>query len=148
MRWLRQYDHYSCGPVALINLDKWRGKSVTKRDLPRYRRRCHCYYPDGTSTINFLRTVGQPPISQLNYYCFKEHLLSGGVAIIHTTFDNECGHFFFVRGVAQHKNGRRGFLVVNFAENETLTLLSWQRMARLVWRGYTWLFCDKNFCGL
>jgi hypothetical protein len=138
-RWLRQRDKFSCGPIALINLDKWRGKSVTNRDLPRYQRRCSCRHPRGTVIANFSRIVGRPHY-RLNYRRFKQHLLSGGTAIINIVWAYGVGHFFFVRGVAERNDGRRGFLAVNFIEGETLTLLSWQLMVAMLREGRTWTF--------
>jgi len=138
-RWLRQRDKFSCGPVALINLDKWRGKSVTNRDLLQYRRRCHCRQPRGTVVANFSQIVGQPH-RHLNYQRFKRHLLSGGVAIINIVWANGCGHFFFVRGIAECSDGRQGFLAINFITGETQTLLSWQRMVTMLREGQTWTF--------
>lgn len=137
-RWLRQYDGFSCGPVALINLDKWRGKPVTNQDLPRYRRRCRCRPKHGTFDTNFAHAVGSRP-RHLTYQHFKQHLLSGGVAIISAWLDGGK-HLFFVRGVAECNDGRQGFLAVNFIVNETLALLSWQHMASLLRHGRTWIF--------
>lgn len=137
-RWLRQRDTFSCGPIALINLDKWRGKSVTNQDLPRYRRQCHCHRPRGNSIADFSRVAGRSHY-RLDYHRFKRHLLSGGTAIINIRWPSGGGHYFFVRGIADY-NGCQGFLAVNFHADETLTLLSWQHIFALLQRGRTWIF--------
>jgi len=138
-RWLRQQDRYSCGPIALINLDKWRGKHVTKHDLPKYRRRCRCGRLFGTTIVNFIHTVGKS-YWRPTYQHFKRYLLSGGVAIIDCYWTNGSGHYFFVCGIYDHTDGRRGFLAINYYEHQTMTLLSPQEMVSLLRRGRIWTF--------
>lgn len=43
VRYVKQHDHYSCGPVAILNAALWAGKKVTKsKDLKRLCRLTKC----------------------------------------------------------------------------------------------------------
>lgn len=136
MRWLRQRDKYNCGPIALINLAKWRGESVTGRDLPHYQKLCKCEPVLGTKVSCLRPVIGLP--KRGSYHKLKQHLFSGGTAIVLAR-----KHYFFVRGIADCTDGRRGFLAINCYEGETVSLLSWQRMSALLRHGWTWFF-DAN----
>lgn len=139
-RWLRQYDKSSCGPIALINLDKWLGKSVTKRDLTGYRWLCDCHLPWGTSTTNFSRVAGQSLRYHYSYRLFKRHLLSGKSAVILMQQGPAVRHYVFIYKVTVF-GPHKGFLAVNF-NCETLTLLPWQRVVAMLRGGCVWIF-DK-----
>lgn len=42
MRYVKQRDSYSCGPIALLNILKWSGLRKTYKDLPILQKECKC----------------------------------------------------------------------------------------------------------
>jgi len=99
MRYIRQPDEISCGPVAILNALKWAGLSVTsEHDLPKIRFACKTvnqHDPLDTETAGTydhdfdrtLRYVGAPvfDVKRKNRFSFKsvkEHLLAGGAVCI------------------------------------------------------------------
>jgi hypothetical protein len=143
-RYLGQRDHYRCGPVALLNLDKWSGHDVTAGDLRHYEWRCRCRNPQGTSSRNFSRAVGKRG-RRLSYAGFKRLIESGGAAVLLTHKPNRRhGHYWFVPGIARRNDGRMGFLAVNFRGKETLTLISWPYMKWLLGHSTVWPFQSRG----
>lgn len=58
VRYVRQYNNYTCGPVAIINAIKWSGhKAIIKQDLKRITNECRCDPRNGTSHGNFDRIL-------------------------------------------------------------------------------------------
>jgi len=93
-RFCKQRDRYSCGPVALLNIDKHFGRQATYKDLPRYRKRVRCKRPDGTNPsgtyLHQMRKVlGRP--SRRKFEKAKEFLRSGGCIVVMV---NE--HYFII----------------------------------------------------
>ena len=88
IRWIRQYDQYSCGGVALVNVLKWLSYPATYSLLPALRKLCKCSQPKGTGQryleaalrklgIQFKRKT-QPTIREID-----RHLDSGGIVLVH-----------------------------------------------------------------
>lgn len=60
IRYLHQRDHYSCGPVAIINAIKWAGGRATRsKHLTGLQEMCDCGADRGTSWFNFDRVLRQ-----------------------------------------------------------------------------------------
>jgi hypothetical protein len=137
-RYLRQRDHYSCGPVALINYHKWLGLPATGRQLKRYQRICKCRRPNGTHPHGFSTAVGKTH-HFVSYQNFKKYLQCGGCAIINAKVPSGR-HYFFVAGIAQRSDGKISFLAVNYCVDETLTLISWAEMRSILRRSFVWTF--------
>ena len=58
LRYVRQYNDYTCGPVAIINAIKWSGhKATIKQDLKHITNECRCDPRNGTSHGNFDRIL-------------------------------------------------------------------------------------------
>ena len=131
-RFLRQPDSFSCGPVALLNLDKWRGIKVTAKNLPQYKRLCKCSTEVGTYPSQLDRVLGKRG-RRLSYQQFKAH---HGAAIIDFTVRNG-GHFFLVIGWGT--NGKDfGWVAIN--SKHTINLISAQGMRSILRSSKVWTF--------
>jgi hypothetical protein len=54
IRYVRQRDRYSCGPIAIINAIKWAGKSASIwQDFEAVTQDCKCVPPGGTKHADF-----------------------------------------------------------------------------------------------
>ena len=139
-RFLKQPDNYSCGPVALLNLDKWRGIKVTHEDLPRYKRLCCANFQYGTFKSQMTKIVGKRG-RRLSYEQFASHK---GAAIINCRYrDGKGGHYFLVIGRCKgiHDNRRTwryGWVAVNFSN--TVDVLSPDEMRSILKRSRVWTF--------
>ena len=58
MRFCKQRDRYSCGAVALLNIDKFFGSRATYQDLPKYRKLVNCDQ-HGTQDWDITRVLGR-----------------------------------------------------------------------------------------
>ena len=115
MRYTRQYDKTSCGPVALVNALKWAGMKVPWRDSKQHwikLTRCR----NGTSPQDLNIAIRQyfPNARRIKPHIRKieRHLKNGGGIIIHVMGKNpRFNHWAFLDSVSP--NGQV-FGVVNF----------------------------------
>jgi len=47
MRYIKQKDNYSCGPVAIVNALKWAGEKTTYKNIKEIKQKCNCVSPSG-----------------------------------------------------------------------------------------------------
>lgn len=59
IRFCKQRDRFSCGPIALLNADKFFGLKVTYRHLPAYRLMLKCESVHGTKTACMSKMLGR-----------------------------------------------------------------------------------------
>jgi hypothetical protein len=125
-RFVCQRDTAHCGPVALMNLDKWRGKKVQyRRDIHKYERKVN-WTPEGTLQRCFNVAVGKRS-RRISYALLKRIVTTGGVVVLLTTQPRKrWGHYYLVVGIT-HDNQ---FLCINYSRKRTYTLISWRKMAR------------------
>lgn len=96
MKYVKQPDGYSCGPVAIINVLKWLGRPATLADLPKIQRRCRTDKSgthDTYLTLGLVKSIkgyGTWEGAGPNIRVLRNHLKAGGVAII--------GYFYHIRG--------------------------------------------------
>lgn len=110
IRYVKQRDSYSCGPVAIINILKWLGvEKVTYKLLPFAQIICNCS-TDGTHDIDIEKAMKYLEITKKRKISpsIKEvdkHLISGGIILISyvTIFDD--GHFSLCVGKHDGKHG-------------------------------------------
>jgi len=57
VRYLRQKDGYSCGPIALMNAIKWSGRKALYTDLKKFQRLCECTARRGCDRISLCKTL-------------------------------------------------------------------------------------------
>jgi hypothetical protein len=100
MKYLKQNDKYSCGPVALINALKWAGEVKNGGALrKRLIAACKCKPPRGCYTDDF-----EQALTDLNTFDFQRkefpeledldnHLDRGGAVLLRTRHDRG-GHYF------------------------------------------------------
>jgi hypothetical protein len=154
-RYLGQRDKFRCGPIALLNLHKWKGKKVTGRDLKHYTWMLGCSRRHGTAEENFSRTLGWRPDTVRNrqripYRVFRDEINKGKAAVILTKFPeggDHAGswHYYLVIGIG-HKIGdtRNGYIAVNYlTSHRTFTLLAWHHMKWLLKHSVVW-FCARK----
>jgi hypothetical protein len=143
-RFLGQRDSYQCGPVALLNLHKWRSRKVTRRDLPRYTALLGCCRRHGTPEENFTRTMGAAGL-RLTYRQFKGEMEYGKAAIV-LTKNKRIYHYYLIVGIGHCTSDRRhGFIAVNFDRRRgTVSLISWPYMKWLLKHSKLWLFARKR----
>ena len=134
IKYVKQRDQYTCGPVALLNLDKWRGLSPTYKDLPRYKRLCKTD-STGTQPRQFEKVVGKRG-RKLSYSQIKKH---PGAFILNTKWPEDGGHYFLVLGWATDGT-HFGWLCVNYLEGQTYVLISPATMKWLLKRSRGWFF--------
>jgi len=112
MRYLRQRDQFTCGPVAIMNAIRWAGGEARYEDkFDDYVERCRCVPPWGTKHGAFdrvlreeggglyeVRRVYRPTIPQMT-----QHLLNGGAVILnyrsgekHKDRRKEKRHFYLL----------------------------------------------------
>ncbi len=104
VRFISQYDTYSCGAVALINMHRWFGDRVGSRCLKRIKTECNCRYKhsngfSGTMPSDLNEYLVRKGVS----FCFKyspniievyDHLVNSGSIIFRTIHDGN-GHYSF-----------------------------------------------------
>ena len=112
IRYTKQYDHYSCGPVAIINALKWAGYSASlKKDKPRILKISKCKPPKGTSVFNLNKAILRCLELDLEYddcpdlRTLRAHLRTRqGAAILRYKWwskKRKCwqGHYFLTTGL-------------------------------------------------
>lgn len=126
VRYVKQRDHYSCGPVAIMNVLKWVGVRFNYRDrIKAFQEACSCIPTRGTNHSSFdralrqivgllpvdvrVRRVHRPKLSQM-----EEHLRSGGIVVLNYRWEAEeegfSRHFMLLTKV--YGSGKY-FLTVN-----------------------------------
>ena len=121
MRYVRQRDQYSCGPIAIMNALKWAGLSATYRThFHKIRSLCKTTMSWGTTPKNMTVTLEKYSkclsFTTKSLVTLKEidkHLAAGGAVILEYWFlDDEMGyydgHYVFVFREREHN-----FIIVN-----------------------------------
>ncbi len=105
-RFCKQRDHYSCGPIALLNIDKFFGRRVTYKDLPRYRKRVQCKKTQWTTTQAISKILGR---ARRKTWPAAKRFLQSGCIVVQT---KRIGHFYLMV-----TNGRGDIGIVNVYRN-------------------------------
>ena len=140
-RFLRQRDLFRCGPLALLNLHKLHGRDVTREDLSSYTDLLGCCPRHGTPEENFSRAVHQVG-RHMGYARFRFWIDHERSAIVLTRHPRGMWHYFLVVGIGEcKKDGRHGFIAVNFAPSiETVSLINFPYMKWLLQYSTVWTF--------
>jgi len=143
MRYIKQKDTYSCGPVALINALKWAGFKYTYKDLKRFQRLCKCTYPNGCSWNDFtsaIRSMSKlmtttrknwPGILDIN-----NHLREGGIIVLSYRLDPlDNSHYLLI---VDYDPAKKEYTVVNKdgGEKRAESKISWGDMAEILKHHY------------
>jgi hypothetical protein len=129
LSYLKQTEKNTCGVIAAMNLDIWRGKKVSIADFPAYKEALN--FKRTTYRRFFSKWIGSRP-TRLNWPKLKQHLLTGGSAVI-LSRRGKTGHFYFVDGV--YENWAR---CVNFYPGFPTTWIHWRWLCKLLTRSSVW----------
>lgn len=128
MRFVRQRDNFTCGPVSIFNALKWAGFSSTyKQHFFKIKFYCKTTYDWGTTPENITKTLSKYSkylsFSRKELITLKEidvHLNNGGAIILEYWFKEANklydGHYVFIFRENEHDfiavNGMEGPLTV------------------------------------
>jgi hypothetical protein len=131
LRYTKQFNESSCGPVALLNAIKWAGYVATNKSHLRYYKNL-CKYNEGTYSKDLhraLKTVPELKIvkrSRSLTLCKLDKQLDIGNAVILTEHVNwEPGHYVFVS-----KRTSCFYTVINYYSGKTDTFKTIKRVSR------------------
>jgi hypothetical protein len=139
MQYIRQRNNFTCGPIMLMNIDKWAGKRVIRKHLPEYIKKCNCRRECGTEVKDLNRCLGKRS-RRVTYQQFKKHLKTGGsVAIMGWSYDMPTeGHVFLVTGTLRYEN-ELNYNAVNFSGRAKASYLHWGYMKHYLSTSRVWL---------
>lgn len=125
VRWVRQRDHYSCGPVAVLNILKWMGHPWTYKMLPALQVVCKCDVDVGTGRQNIERAMAKLGINKKRKVFPKlrdidAHLDSGGIILLEYFWTEFDGHYALCIG-----RTKKHYIMVNDSSKKTIT--KWNR---------------------
>jgi len=123
MRFCKQRDRYSCGPVALLNVDKFFGRRVTYANLPFYRLLVQCSKSQGTLRRSITRVLGRA--ARRKWPNAKQFLQEGNCILIFDRWKGG-GHYSLV---VMHGYD---ITLINHFEGECLTPISAAKASRLL----------------
>lgn len=124
MRFCKQRDRYSCGAVALLNIDKFFGRRVTYQALPFYKKLVKCGQPYGTYRRNITRVLGRA--SRRGWKQAKLFLQKGNCILLETRWRDGEGHYYLM---VMHKHDIQ---IVNYFRNRSTFLINLRWAARLL----------------
>ncbi len=93
MRYCKQRDRYSCGALALLNIDKFFGRPVTYKDLPKYKKLVDCKYVTGTQTPNISKVIGR---ASRRSWVSAKRFLSEGNCVMMLWDEGDVAHYFIM----------------------------------------------------
>jgi hypothetical protein len=143
-RYSKQYDYYSCGPIALLNALKWAGCNYSvKKDLDRIKKECKLQ-DDGVFVNDFHSAVKKESKDIFIYKRYTKfttdkmikHLLKGGSILLNYRFvyedyGEEIRHYTFIPQVKRNK-----FIAINnnIVNNKIKTVgtISYDRMKKMI----------------
>ena len=141
VRYTRQYNEYTCGPVAIINALKWSGhKATLKQDLKLFAQECRCEPCNGTSHGNFdrvLRAKSNGRFTVRRRVCpnladIEQHLLRPKCAVIINFLrvdENEKeldAHYALLTGITESEK----FMQINSFNGKTVEMATKQQLLR------------------
>lgn len=123
VRYCKQQDKYTCGPIAFLNLLKWQGKSATyKKTLPWLKKQLKTtkigtYPANGEKFIkkHFKNVSNQ----KLPFYKIKNQLLKNKSFIFYYNRFDEVNldfyaHVFFISGIVFDKQNKAWLITHNY----------------------------------
>jgi hypothetical protein len=128
-RFVKQRDHYSCGPAAVANAIKALGGSISySKTYKILRVACRTTPGSGTDDGGFSRALEKflpiyvsgrinvlkrwfPTLSQI-----EKHLRLGGVVVVNWRYSDGCGHYTVISNL-----DRELFTLLNYTKGKTTT---------------------------
>lgn len=144
IRFCKQRDHYSCGPIALLNAAKFFAYNVTYKDLKTFQDLVSCTSPRGTYTRNISKVLGRA--SRKSWKNTKAALNNCQHCLIIQSYNPEtnCGHISLLC-----RDYYGSYILVNHYKDQKYAalIINWQQ-AYWIWRKATRLWyvnCDKCY---
>jgi len=119
IRYTKQFDESSCGPISVINAIKWVGVSINRKSNLSYFRKIAKCDKHGTAhwDLDLLLSVKAKPHLNIKKYIFvtwsliKKHLQKDGIVILRHGWDkySDAGHYTLITHLTSKKVG-----VVNY----------------------------------
>jgi len=134
VRYCKQLEGYSCGPVAILNALKWAGLKKTYKDVKEYKEKCfYDGWEGGVNVNDFSRaffTYRKHLVIRyrrnFNIGELDKHLETGGAAVVNLRrfdlIDGWKGHFFLVIGKSE---SGKCFKTVNGYRREGVGAVGW-----------------------
>lgn len=146
-RWIKQRDLHSCGPVALMNLQKWIGHPVTyASDFHYWKKKCKCNH-DGSpldafvNSLYSIKDIKISPRSIPSLETIDSALQQGKAVVMKSAFMGKKeldGHYFLVT----ERSPRHFFCVNTNFQHEWVSKASFKAQ----WLQNYLYYCDE--CGV
>jgi len=134
-RYCQQRDNHSCGPIALLNIDKFFGHRVTYKHLPHYSRWLRCRRPKGNDLGGTYTTAISQILGRASRRAWSKtkHFLRDGCIVVQTS--RSGGHFYLMV-----TNGNGDIGVVNYRQYKYAAIqITPQKGAAMLKKAYrTW----------
>ncbi len=92
MRYCKQRDRYSCGAIAMINIDKHFGQRSTYQDLLWYQHLVDCTRLEGTLSSNVSKILGRA--TRRKWAKAKQFLRAGNCIMVQNRYEH--GHYYLM----------------------------------------------------
>lgn len=124
MRFCKQRDRYSCGAIALLNIDKFFGRHVTYRNLPQYKKLTKCSKADGIFLYEMTEILGRA--SRRKWKQAQRFLQEGNCILLSVRRKDNSGHFYLMI-IYDHD-----IQIVNYSKSHTLFSISSRLASQLL----------------
>jgi len=133
IRFCKQRDKYSCGPIALLNIDKFYGERVTYADLPYYKKLVDCKAKSGTQINRMSDVLGRA--RRKGWPKTREFLSDGWSCLVFQTGDGIAGRPGHYSIVIQDRNGI--YVLINHRRGKYAS-------EHITWQELYWLWKKAN----
>ena len=123
IRYVRQNDNSSCGPIAIINTLKWLGnQEASYQLLPLFRKLCHCTRSPGGTTPRHLGEVLMQQNIKYSHMPWptleivNKHLDLGDAVLLKYVYGTSNGHYALCIG-----RTTKYYTVVNMLPGKTIS---------------------------
>ena len=140
IRYIKQRNKHTCGPIAVINILKWLGCKTTYKDFPLIKAMCKCNR-EGTYSSNVDKTIDNFKIKKKikRFPHIKDvdtHLKLGGIILFeHKSIFEDISHLALCVG-----KDNRYYYLVNEYINKTISKVARKTFIQIV----TWRSCKKD----
>ena len=142
IRFTKQRDHYTCGPIAIINVCKWAGYKVTQKDIKKFKKLTNCdngtYAEDLHKALKkldekYFKLKKRLLAKEVKVKEIKKHCKQHGIVLLRFQWpDDDEFHYILVIKFTKHRVG-----VVNyFPEGPAYRLIYKSTFKKLVENQY------------
>lgn len=113
IRYVKQRDHYTCGPIAVINICKWAGYKVTLKEIKKFKKLTNCI--DGTYSEDLekaLKKLGKKYFQlgakledkEVTIRKIERHCKKKGIVLLNYQWpDSTSFHYILVIKLTKHR---------------------------------------------